>query len=246
MIEFLNNIDTEIFLIFNGHHTVFLDRFMTLFTDRFIWVPMYAVVLVIMMRALPPRKALMYIVALVAAIALTDQTCATVIRPLVERLRPSNLDNPLSALTQIVGGYRGGSYGFPSCHAANSFALATFLALVVRRRGFVAFIMVWAAVNSYSRLYLGVHYPGDLFVGAVIGSGSAWLCYSIVRRFDSISSGERTDAATKPLVIIPLRMNIGSVLNINALMLNPCHLMMIVGGVTVAIIALSSTIGGGF
>lgn len=246
MIDFLNNIDTEIFLFFNSHHTLFLDRFMTLFTGRFIWVPMYAMVLVIMLRALRPRQAMMYIVALVVAIALTDQTCASVIRPLVERLRPSNLENPLSAFTQIVGGYRGGSYGFPSCHAANSFALATFLALTVRRRGFVAFIMGWALVNSYSRLYLGVHYPGDLFVGAIIGSTFAWICYLVVKRFDRTSSRERSEAAVRPIFMLPFRVNIGSTLNFNAIFVNPCQIMMIVGVATAAIIVVASTIAGAF
>ena len=246
MIDFLNNIDTEIFLFFNGHHTLFLDRFMILFTGRFIWIPMYAVIFVIMMRALRPRTAVFYILALVAAIAITDQTCASLIRPVVERLRPSNLENPLSALTQIVGGYRGGSYGFPSCHAANSFALATFLSLTVRRRGFVAFIIGWALLNSYSRLYLGVHYPGDLFAGAVAGALIAGLCFLTVSRLCGGDARERALAADRPIIILPLRVNIGSTININALMLNPCHMMMLVGGITAAIIALASTIGGVF
>ena len=80
-----------------------------------------------------------------------------------------NLDNPLSAMVHVVDGYRGGSYGFPSCHAANSFAFAAAVALIVRSRRCSLFVFGWAVLNSYSRIYLGVHYPGDLFCGAVIG-----------------------------------------------------------------------------
>lgn len=100
------------------------------------------------------------------------QVCATLIRPEVCRLRPSNPANPLSEMVHIVGGYRGGSYGFPSCHAANSFALASFLILLFANRKLSLFIFAWAVLNSYSRVYLGVHYPGDLLVGAIIGTAA--------------------------------------------------------------------------
>lgn len=85
---------------------------------------------------------------------------------------PSNPANPLSEMVHIVGGYRGGSYGFPSCHAANSFALASFLILLFANRKLSLFIFAWAVLNSYSRVYLGVHYPGDLLVGAIIGTAA--------------------------------------------------------------------------
>lgn len=179
MIEFLNDFDTTIFLAVNGAHSPFFDSFMTLFTGRFIWIPMYAMVAWILFRSCRPKNAAVYLAALIAAIFLTDQTCASVIRPAVERLRPSNVENALSQLTYIVDGYRGGSYGFPSCHAANSFALAVFIALFVRRRGFTLFIVSWAVVNSYSRLYLGVHYPGDLLAGALVGSLFGLACHRV-------------------------------------------------------------------
>lgn len=181
MLEFLNQIDTSVFLFFNGMHTPFLDRFMMLFTGRFIWIPMYAAILIVLLRTYRTKSAVIYMAAIALAITLTDQTCATFIRPMVERLRPSNLENPLSALTTIVDDYRGGSYGFPSCHSANSFALATFLAFLFPRKRMLVFIFGWAVLNSYTRLYLGVHYPGDLIVGAVIGSAFGFLCYRLAR-----------------------------------------------------------------
>lgn len=186
MIEFLNNLDTTLFLTINGHHSLFFDNFMTLFTGRFIWIPMYATILWILFKDFYWKRALIYLLGIIAAICLTDQTCASVIRPAVERLRPSNLENSLSELAYIVNGYRGGSYGFPSCHAANSFALASIVALIVKQRRFSWFIFGWAIINSYSRLYLGVHYPGDLLVGAIVGCSFGIICYYAARYIGSL------------------------------------------------------------
>ena len=101
-------------------------------------------------------------VAIALTITFADQMGATVIRPLVCRPRPANLENPISEFVQIVNGYRGGRYGFPSCHAANTFGLAFFLFYLFRNRSLNWFIMLWALLTCYSRSYLGVHYPGDL------------------------------------------------------------------------------------
>ena len=180
MLETLQNIDSQLLLFFNGFHTPFLDHFMTLFTGKYIWVPMYAAILPILFKKFRPGMAVMLILGIVAAVALSDQTCATLLRPYFQRLRPSNLENPLSAFVTVVDGYRGGPYGFPSCHAANSFALAAFLCLVVRRKAFRAFIIIWAVINCYTRMYLGVHYPGDILFGAAIGSAYGVACYYAV------------------------------------------------------------------
>lgn len=181
MLDTLINLDSQLLLFFNSFHTPFLDRFMMLFTGRFIWAPMYALILLLFFKKYHPLRAGVFVIMLVAAIALSDQTCATVLRPIFERLRPSNLNNPLSEFVTVVDGYRGGRYGFPSCHAANSFALAVFLSLVVRRRVFSFVIFAWAILNSYSRMYLGVHYPGDILVGAAIGSAYGFICYRLAR-----------------------------------------------------------------
>lgn len=187
MLDTLLQLDSQLLLFFNGHHTAILDNFMMLFTGKYIWIPMYAAIIPILFKKYHAGMAVLFVLGLVAAIALADQTCATFLRPYFHRLRPSNLENPLSQFVTVVNGYRGGSYGFPSCHAANSFALATFLCLVTRRPVFTAFIILWAAVNSYSRMYLGVHYPGDILAGTVIGVAYGFLTYYTVvfigRRF---------------------------------------------------------------
>lgn len=181
MLEFFDTIDSSIFLFFNGMRAPFLDTFMMCFTGKFIWVPLYATLLFCIFRGAGFRCGVVFTLAVIVAVTLTDQTCATIIRPVAVRLRPSNLDNPLSEFAQVVDDYRGGSYGFPSCHAANSFALAVFMALFYRRRVMISVMLLWAFLNSYTRLYLGVHYPGDLIVGAMIGSCFGCVCYIAAR-----------------------------------------------------------------
>lgn len=186
--EILQNLDAQIFLFLNSFNSPFTDQFMKLFSGRFVWVPMYMTILFMIVKSFDARRALIITTAALLLIFVTDQTCATLIRPMCERLRPSNLLNPISEFTHIVDGYRGGPYGFPSCHAANSFALAVFLSLVFRKQRFIVMILGWAFVNSYSRICLGVHYPGDLLAGAIIGSALAAATYLLVR---AISFGHR-------------------------------------------------------
>lgn len=195
MTEAIQNIDTSVFLFFNSFHSGFFDNFMSLYSGRFIWIPTYAALLIVMLRRYSWPKVICLLVGIALSITLADQICATLIRPIFERLRPSNPDNPLSTLTHIVNGYRGGAYGFPSCHAANSFALAVFAATMLRQRSFTIFVITWAVINCYSRVYLGVHYPGDLIVGALIGSIVGFMCCKIStvifnRYFSSTKSGQ--------------------------------------------------------
>lgn len=205
LIEF---IDSQLLLLANSCHTDWADHFMMMFTGRFIWIPMYIALAFIIFRHFEWRKALVVFVGVGVSIALADQICATLIRPYVGRLRPSNLDNPLSAFVTVVDGYRAGRHGFPSCHAANSFALIAFMTLLVPRRRLVWFLLIWAVVNSYSRLYLGVHYPGDLIVGAAVGALCGAGVAVAVRRLvgmpmPGLGNGEVLHSHPRRLPLIP-------------------------------------------
>ncbi len=176
-ILWLSDIDARLLLIVNGAHSPFFDSVMWCISGRWIWVPFYAVLAYLLFRRMSWKRASICLVTIGLIILAADQTCATLIRPEIGRLRPANLNNPLSSFVHVVNGYRGGRYGFPSCHAANTFALAVFMSLVIRHKWFTVMMFSWAFIVSYSRMYLGIHYFGDLFCGATIGSLFAVFFY---------------------------------------------------------------------
>lgn len=180
-LQLLNEWDSQLLLAINGLHNPYFDTFMYAYSGKWIWIPMYAALVYVLFRNLSWRVALACLVGVALTITFADQIGASVIRPWVERLRPANLENPLSEYVHIVNGYRGGSYGFPSCHAANTFGLTFYLMFLIRRRGFTLFMCAWALLTCYSRSYLGVHYPGDLLAGALLGLCGAALMYGLFR-----------------------------------------------------------------
>ena len=183
MLESLQELDEQVLLALNGLRAPFWDGFMWTVSETWTWVAMYAAILYVVCRNFSWRVAAVAVVAVVAVIVFADQLGASVIRPAVGRLRPSNLENPVSEFVQILNGKRGGRYGFVSSHAANTFGLALFCTLLFRNRWYAWTMFLWALVTSYSRIYLGVHFPGDILGGTLVGLGAAWLCYWLLRRF---------------------------------------------------------------
>lgn len=118
--------------------------------------------------------------AVVVLIVLSDQLSVHAFKNVIHRLRPCH--NPeIQSIVHLLNGRCGGSYGFVSSHAANVFALAMFLYLFFRAKinRFGIWIFAWAAVVAYSRVYAGVHYPGDIIVGALLGAGIGVTVYKL-------------------------------------------------------------------
>lgn len=175
MLEKLMQLDTELLLYINGINSPFGDNFFSMYTDILIWVPLYALILYTIFKK-HGMRGFWILLALVLVITLCDQISSSLIKPGVARLRPTR-EPSLEGLIHIVNGYRGGRYGFISSHAANSFGLAAFSALLFRRPAYTIFIFLWAIINSYSRMYLGVHYPGDILGGTILGLLAGWSVY---------------------------------------------------------------------
>lgn len=177
MIEYIESIDIEVFKVLNGMHNAFFDEFMWLVSGKFSWILMCATLIYISFKK--DWKSGVSIVVMVAlTIALSDQIASTVIKHSVERLRPTRTE-ALIPIVHTVNGYIGGMYGFVSSHAANSFGAAILLTLLLKDKKFGVSIFCWAALLSYSRIYLGVHFPGDILGGAVVGLLMGFLVYKI-------------------------------------------------------------------
>lgn len=176
MIDFLNTLgntivqfDADLMLAINSFHAPWADTVMQIVSSRTVWIPFYLYLTWLLVRRFGWRQTLLCLIIIALCITIVDQVCGSVFRGLVGRMRPSNPDNPLSQWVHIVDNYRGGRYGFPSCHAANSTVVAAFVIGMLRRSAIAVVMIVWVLLICWSRIYLGVHYPGDVLAGILFG-----------------------------------------------------------------------------
>ncbi|MDR1517884.1 MAG: phosphatase PAP2 family protein [Dysgonamonadaceae bacterium] len=173
--------ERNLFLALNGSDSPFLDNVMWTITGRFIWVPLILFLIYMFFHKTSWREGLLVFLFLILVVALCDQVASSIFKPLFHRFRPTHHPD-FASVVSIVKGYKGGRYGFISSHAANSFGLAVFLSLVFRQKCMViAAFLCWAAINSYSRIYLGVHFISDILAGIVVGALIAFLLYYLYR-----------------------------------------------------------------
>lgn len=165
LINTINQWDKSFFLFLNSFHNSTWDYMMTLFTLTPTWFPFYGMILFFIGKKFG-KKSLIVFVAITLLLVCADQF-AGIIKHTVQRLRPSN--DPVIGPLANVFYKKGGEYGFVSAHAANALSFATFSILLFRNRLYTSFIIPWACIIAYSRIYLGVHYPGDILGGAILG-----------------------------------------------------------------------------
>ena len=145
------------------------------------WLPLYLILIGLVAWRFRSWKAALFIVlGFIVAVGLSDILCSGVLKPLVCRLRPTH--EPALDPLHLVNGYTGGRYGFCSSHAANTAAVATLFSLLWRNKIATAVLVLWVALNCYSRMYLGAHYPSDILVGLLIGVLLASSVYWALRR----------------------------------------------------------------
>ena len=192
MLEQLLHIDTEILLAINGWHAPWADRLMWIISAKATWIPLYLLLLgglywryrqpapttVKWLQRVP--AGIVMIVVLCLAVGLADFISSGILKGCVARPRPSRVPE-LEGVLHLVDNYRSGRFGFVSSHAAHTMTIALLFSLIWRNKIATCGLMLWVAANCYSRMYLGVHYPGDILGGLIVGASVAlvaygWLC----------------------------------------------------------------------
>ena len=206
--DYLIHIDQQWLLAINGWHSEWADILMWYISKSTTWLPLYALLvglIVYRFGILSPSlcregrrgssllRVLIILAGFAVAVGVSDFVSSGIIKPWVCRLRPTH-EPELAGLIHLVNGYTGGMFGFVSSHAANTMACALLFALLYRNKYATVGLMLWVALNCYSRMYLGVHYPADIIGGLAIGALMATLTYGMVRRLVELVD-ERSEGA---------------------------------------------------
>ena len=180
MLEYFTSIDKAILLEIHRWHTPFWDDFFYIFSGQKVWLITVLAIVYAIIRSYRKESWVVFL-AIAVLITLSDQLSSGLIKPLVERLRPTH-EPSLEGLLCIVHDCREGGYSFVSSHAANSLAFATFSILLFKNRLYGWVIASWSILTGFSRMYLGVHYPFDVVCGTILGIGVGFLVYFLLKK----------------------------------------------------------------
>ncbi|MCD6018834.1 MAG: bcrC [Bacteroidetes bacterium] len=181
MLEQLELLDRHLFLAINACHCPIMDIVMWYVSETWVFTPLFAYWLIMVYKRYGSRKLFILLGFLGLMIILTDQT-ANRTKHAIKRYRPThNLE--IQSQVHIVNAYKGGQYGFFSGHSTNSFGIAMLLFLLFSKESFWfrSGFFAWAGLTAYSRMYLGVHYPSDIFVGLIVGLFWGWMIYLLIQ-----------------------------------------------------------------
>lgn len=176
-IEWLLELDRQVLAFFNGSDSLFLDAVAMTFTSGLTWIPLYLALFYIVIKNNENMTQIFLIVlSCLVCLFFTYGLADFIAKPYVARWRPTN-DPIIKYTIDVVNNYRETPYGFFSAHAANTFSIALFFAFLVRSRLLTTVLVAWSLINCWTRMYLGVHYPGDILVGLVWGAIVGSLVY---------------------------------------------------------------------
>ncbi len=189
--EQLLQFDTDLLLAINGWHSLFFDNFMWNISEKLTWIPLYIVLIACLVKRYG-KQSIWFVLAFGACVGLADFISSGIIKELVMRPRPTR-EPDLEGVLHLVNGYRSGRYGFVSSHAANTVSICLLFSLIWRDWRATLSLSLFAALNCYSRMYLGVHYPGDILGGLMVGTLVALGIYAILQKTPYIQKRIKKD-----------------------------------------------------
>jgi len=169
-------LDKSLLLSWNGSDSLFLDGFMWMYSSTLMWVPLALYLLFLFFSNNDIRNVIVLVLLVALLFVASDRISSGLIKPFFLRLRPTH-DPEIGTLVDTVHNYRGGMYGFISSHSAT--------ALLFKNYAYSLVMLLWALLLGYSRIYLGVHFPGDVFCGALLGIALGVIFYHIYQFLSS-------------------------------------------------------------